>query len=175
MFPDLGQQNGASTPRVPPRLRPRWRMAAVSALLAFGAVGGTVQVEVVEVRIEAGHALLTFNREPTKDWRETFYAVVDTKGFYSIVADGWTHKRERNISVLAFSLLDDTLLVRDVPAEPALLRQLMRAVRGAVEKTNAARPAEDRPRADSSLNGVLEEVFETAPRAEGLPPVTEGR
>ena len=40
-------------------------------------------------------------------------------------------------------------------------RQLMVAVRHALEQTNAAEPAEDPRIADSSLTPVLEDVFRT--------------
>ena len=127
--------------------------------MAALAVGDPVHVEVVDVGIKDGDAVLTLNRETSKDWRETFDKVVDTKDFHGLVPDGWTHKRERWIGICAFYLVGNAIRVSDVPAEPASLRQLMRAVRDAVEKTNAAKPSEDPPRADSSVTGVLEEVF----------------
>ena len=51
------------------------------------------------------------------------------------------------------------LRVYDVPADPVALRELMLVVRHAVARTNAAEPSDDPPRADSTLNHVVEEVF----------------
>ena len=132
---------------------------AVPAALTGAAVGDPVDVEVVDVGIKDGHVVLTLNREMSRDWRATFIEVVGTKDFHGLAPDGWTHKREPWLSLNAFHLLRDAIRVNDVPADAASLRQLMRAVRDAVEKTNAAKPSADPRRADGSLNGVLEEVF----------------
>lgn len=167
------EQHAVLTRRGPlARLR-QWKRGlavAVGAALTCAAVGDPVHVEVVKVGIENGHAELTLNRRISKDWQDTFQQIVDAKDFHRLVTDGWIHKRERWISIGAFVLVGDTLTVRDVPVEVASLRQLMRAVRNAVEKTNAAKPSEDRPRADSSLNGVLEEVFEKHSRERARAP-----
>ena len=132
---------------------------AVPVARTGAAVGDPVHIEVVDVGIKGGDAVLTLNREISEDWRGTFIEVVDTKDFHGLAPDGWTHKRERSISIIAFDVVGDAIRVNDVPAEPASLRQLMRAVRDAMEKTNAAKPSADPRRADGSLNGVLEEVF----------------
>ena len=164
MFSNSGQGNAVSTRRGPQarlRLWARSLAAAVAVALTCAAVGDPVHVEVVDVGIEDGHAILTFDRETSKDWDDTFDRIVDSKDFRGLVPDGWTHKRKHWISISGLVLLGDALRVRDVPVEAASLRQLMRAVRVAVESTNAAKPSEDPPRADSSLNGVLEEVFGT--------------
>lgn len=159
------------------RLWERGLAVALAVALTCAAVGDPVHVEVVDVGIEDGHAILTFDREISKDWDDTFERIVDSKDFRGLVPDGWTHKRKRWISINGLVLLRDALRVRDVPVEAASLRQLMRAVRVAVERTNAAKPAEDPPRADSSLNGVLEEVFGTGSRERGrlLPEVGNER
>ena len=164
MFSNSGQENAVRKRRGPLarlRLWERGLAVAVAAGLTCAAVGDQVHVEVVDVGIEDGHAILTLSREISKDWDDTFARIVDSKDFRGLVPDGWTHKRKRWIGINGLVLLRDTLRVGDVPVEAASLRQLMRAVRVAVERTNAAKPSEDPPRADSSLNGVLEEVFGT--------------
>ena len=163
MFSNSGQENAVRKRRGPlARLR-HWErgLAAVAVALTGAAVGDPVHVEVVDVGIADGHAFLTLNREISEDWDETFDQIVDSKDFRGLVPEGWKHKGTRLIAIAAIAVVGDTLLVRDVPVDAASLRQLMHAIRVAVERTNAAKPSEDPPRADSSLNGVLEEVFGT--------------
>ena len=133
MFSKSGQESPVPTRRGPLARLPLWErglMAALAVAFTCAAVGGPVHVEVVDVGIKDG-----------------------------LAPDGWTHKREHWIGISALGLVGDAIRVNDVPAEAASLRQLMRAVRDAVEKTNAAKPSADPRRAGSSLNGVLEEVF----------------
>lgn len=75
--------------------------------------------------------------------------------------DGWMHRREHIPIGAAVTGFDHALFVGDVPAEAALLRQLMHAVRDPVAETNAAEPSEESEdqSCGRSLNGVLEEVF----------------
>ena len=144
--------------------RALWRGRAATAtacLPASSASGEPVRIEVVGVRIENGHVVLTLNRRHSQDWAHTFYGVLFTDDFRELTPDRWRHKRKRSISVVGFSLYDGTLRVSDVPGDAASLRQLMLAVRYALDRTNAAEPSEDPPPADTSLNGVLEEVFAT--------------
>ena len=115
----------------------------------------------VGVGIENGDVVLTLNRRHSQDWVRTFYRVLVTDDFHELTPDRWRHKLKRSVSVVGFTAHDGMLRVSDVPGDAASLRQLMLAVRYAVDRTNAAEPSEDPPRADSSLNGVLEEVFAT--------------
>ena len=137
-----------------------WRRRAATATASFAA-GEPVRIEVVGVRIENGHAVLTLNRRHSQDWVRTFYRVLGTDDFHELTPDRWRHKLKRSVSVVGFTVHDGMLRVSDVPGDAASLRQLMLAVRYAVDRTNAAEPSEDPPRADTSLNGVLEEVFAT--------------
>ena len=144
MFSKSGQESPVPTRRGPLARLPLWGrglMAALAVALTYAAVGGPVHVEVVDVGIKDG-----------------------------LAPDGRTHERERWIGISAFGLVGNAIRVNDVPAEAAPLRQLVRAARYAVEKTNVANPSEDPPRADSSLNGVLEEVSGRTPGSRhGLP------
>ena len=121
----------------------------------------TVQIEVVGVHMDEGHAVLTLSREHSTAWYRKFSEVVFGAGFHEQVPEGWQHKVERGVSALAFDLHGRILRIRNVPSDEASFRQLMVAVRQAVERTNAAEPAEDPPIADSSLTPVLEDVFQS--------------
>ena len=123
----------------------------------------TVQIEVVGVHMDEGHAVLTLSREHSTAWYRKFSQLVFSVGFHEQVPDGWQHKVERGVSALAFDLYGRILRIRNVPSDEASFRQLMVAVRDAVERTNAAAPAEDPPIAGSSLTPVLEDVFRSGP------------
>ena len=139
------------------------RSAASAACVAASVVSADpVRIEVVGVRMEGGHAVLSLSREHSTAWMGKFVQVISGGDFRERVPDGWLHKGERGVSVLGFALYRGVLQVENVPSDEASFRQLMVAVRYALEQTNAAEPAEDPPIADSSLTPVLEEVFQTA-------------
>ena len=111
--------------------------------------------------MEGGHAVLSLSREHSTAWMGKFVQVISGGDFRERVPDGWLHKGERGVRVLGFGLYRSVLRVENVPSDEASFRQLMVAVRHALEQTNAAEPAEDPPIADSSLTPVLEDVFRT--------------
>ena len=108
-----------------------------------------------------GHVLLSLSREHSNAWALQFMEVLSGDDFRERVPDGWLHKREYGVNVLAFGLYRDVLRIDSVPSDEASFRKLMVAVRFALEQTNAAKPAEDPPIADASLTPVVEEVFRT--------------
>lgn len=141
------------------------RAAASAACVAASAVlGDPVHIDVVAVRMDDGHAVLTLSREHSKAWYSKFFEVTLGDDFHMRLPDGWQHKGKRSVSVSAFDLYDGVLRIRHVPSDEASFRQLMVAVRYALERTNAAEPSEDPPIADSSLTPVLEDVFRPAQR-----------
>ena len=118
---------------------------------------------VTGVLMDKGHAVLTLSREHSTAWSRKFSAVVFGDDFHERVPDGWQHKGKRSVGALAFDLYGGILRIRNVPSDESSFRQLMVAVRHAVERTNAAEPAEDPPIAGSSLTPVLEDVFGCRP------------
>lgn len=119
-----------------------------------------VRIDVTDVRVEEGHAVLSLSREHSTAWYRKFADVIFGNDFHDRVPDGWLHKGDRSVSVQAFDLYRGVLRIRNVPSDEASFRQLMVAVRYALDQTNAAEPTEDPPIADSSLAPVLEEVFQ---------------
>ena len=138
------------------------RLAASAACVVAAAVSADpVRIDVIDVRIEEGHAELSLSREHSTAWYRKFQDVFFSDDFHDRLPDGWRYKRERSVSIVAFDLYGGVLRIRNVPSDEASFRQLMVAVRYAVEQTNAAEPAEDPPIADRSLTPVLEDVFRT--------------
>ncbi len=138
------------------------RVAASAACVVASVVpADPVRIDVIDVHIEEGHAVLNLSREHSTAWYRKFAAVIFGDDFHDRVPDGWLHKGKRSVGVQAFDLYGGVLRVRNVPSDEASFRQLMVAVRYALEQTNAAEPAEDPPIADSSLTPVLEDVFRT--------------
>ena len=111
--------------------------------------------------MEEGHAVLSLSRDHSTAWYRKFAEVIFGDDFRDRVPDGWLHKGERSVSVQAFNLYGGVLRIRNVPSDEASFRQLMVAVRYALEQTNAAEPAEDPLIADGNLTPVLEDVFRT--------------
>ena len=145
--------------------------ASAACLIASAVLAEPVRIDVVAVRMDEGHAVLTLSREHSKAWYSKFAEVTFGDDFHRRVPDGWQHKGKRSVSVTAFDLYDGVLRIRHVPSDEASFRQLMVAVRHAIGRTNAAEPSEDPPIADSSLTPVLEDVFRTGQRgvASGTP------
>lgn len=144
------------------RLRPyRRRVAALVAacLLCGAAVGAPVRIEVVDARIDDGDVVLVLNRRLSQDWRRTFIEVWGSSVVRERTPDVWRHKREWGYGASGVSVYGSLLRVYDVPADPVALRELMLVVRHAVARTNAAEPSDDPPRADSTLNHLVEDVF----------------
>ena len=137
------------------------RLAASACVVASAVCADPVRIDVIGVRIEEGHALLSLSREDSTAWYRRFVEVIFSDDFRDRVPDGWLHKGERSVSGLAFEMYGGVLRIKNVPSDEASFRQLMVAVRYALEQTNAAEPAEDPPIADGSLVPVLEEVFRT--------------
>lgn len=133
--------------------------ASVACVVASTVLADPVRIDVTAVRMDNGHAMLTLSREHSAAWYSKFAEVVFGTDFHDRVPNGWRHKGERSVSVQAFDLYGGVLRIRNVPSDESLFRQLMVAVRYALERTNAAEPPEDPPIADSSLTPVLEEVF----------------
>ena len=123
------------------------------------AEGNPVRIEVVEARVERGHAMLSLSRRPSDEWKRTFTGETAEQDFLKRIPDGWKHKRPNGSHGHALWVFDHGIQVRDAPADSASFKQLMLAVRDAVARTNAARPPDDPPTADASLNPVLDEVF----------------
>lgn len=123
------------------------------------ASAGPVRIDVIGVCVEGGHAVLSLSREYSTPWLRGFNAVFLGDDFREHVPDGWVHKGKHRVSGLGYDLRDRVLQIRNVPSDEASFRQLMVAVRIALERTNATEPTEDPPIADSSLTPVLEEVF----------------
>ena len=136
-------------------------MASAACVAASVVSADPVRIDVIDVHMEEGHAVLSLSREHSTAWYRKFAEVIFGGDFHDRVPDGWLHKRARSVGVQAFDLHGGVLRVRNVPSDEASFRQLMAAFRFALEQTNAAKPAEDPPIADSSLTPVLEEVFRT--------------
>ena len=130
-----------------------------------------VHIDVVAVRMGEGHAVLTLSREHSSEWDSKFVEVIFSDDFHKRVPDGWRQKGKYSVRAGAFDVSGGLMRVRHVPSDEASFRQLMVAVRHAIERTNAAEPSEDPPIADSSLTPVLEDVFRTGQRgaASGTP------
>ena len=141
--------------------------ASAACVVASAVLAEPVHVDVVAVRMDEGHAVLTLSREHSKAWYSKFFEVVYGDDFHERVPDGWQHKGRRSVSIQSFDLYDAVLRIRNVPSDEASFRQLMVAVRYALDQANAAQPTEDPPIADSSLTPVLEDVFRTGQRAGG--------
>lgn len=122
---------------------------------------GPVRIDVVGVSVEKGRAVLSLSREFSTPWARKFNEVYFGDDFRERLPDGWSHKGKRRVSGLGYDLRGRVLRIVEVPNDEASFRQLMVAVRYALEQTNAAEPGEDPPVADSSLTPVLEEVFRT--------------
>ena len=112
--------------------------------------------------MDEGHAVLTLSREHSTAWRRKFSEVIFGADSHQQVPDGWQHKGKRSVRIQAYDLYDGVLRIRNVPSDEASFRQLMAAVRQALDRTNAAEPSEDPPIADKSLTPVLEEMFQPA-------------
>ena len=138
--------------------------ASAACVVASAALAEPVRIDVIAVRMDEGHAVLTLSREHSKAWYRKFVEVTFGDDFHERVPDGWQHKGKRSVGVQAFDLFDGVLRIRNVPSDEASFRRLMVAFRYAVERTNAAEPSEDPPIADSSLTPVLEDVFRTGQR-----------
>lgn len=156
----------ASQPEAPPTdLRTRSRRCGggpvPSAACAVEPVSADpVRIDVIGVFMEEGHAVLSLSREYSSAWLCEFNAVFLGDDFRERVPDGWLHKGKHRVSGLGYHLRDRVLWVWNVPSDEASFRQLMVAVRCALEQANAAEPMEDPPIADGSLAPVLEEVFQ---------------
>ena len=135
------------------------RLASAACVLASVVSADPVRIDVIDVRIEEGHAVLTLSREHSTAWYRKFAEVTFGRDFFDRVPEGWQHRGRSSVTVQAFDLYGTVLRIRNVPSDEASFRKLMGAVRYALEQTNAAEPAEDPPIADSSLMPVLEEVF----------------
>ena len=139
--------------------------ASAACVVASAVLAEPVHIDVIAVRMDEGHAVLTLSREHSKAWYRKFAEVIFGDDFHERVPDRWQHKGRRSVSVQSFDLYDAVLRIRNVPSDEASLRQLMVAVRYALDQTNAAQPRENPPIADSSLTPVLEDVFRTDQRA----------